>query len=143
MRAKGSSWTANWGAVVLRLVVGLVFTAHGAQKFLNLRETARFFDTLGIPLPALAAVVVTAVELFGGLALLVGLRTRLAAVLLAVDMLVAILRVHIAAGFFAPEGIEFPLTLFGACLSLVLLGSGSLSLDEVFSRRPKETQTAR
>src|SRR5712692_9979387 len=75
MFAQGNSWTANWGLVPLRLVVGLVFIVHGGQKLLvfGLGGTAGFMAKVGIPWPFLAAVVVIAVEILGGLALVLGL----------------------------------------------------------------------
>jgi len=81
MNAQGNSWAVNWGLVPLRLVVGLVFAVHGAQKLFvfGLGGAAGFMAKVGIPLPSVAAVVVMAVEILGGLALILGLGTRLAA----------------------------------------------------------------
>jgi len=139
MSVPGNPWTANWGPVPLRLVVGLVFVVHGAQKLFvfGLGGAAGFMGKVGIPLPFLAAGVVTAVELLGGSALILGWGTRLAAALLAFDMLVAILVVKLGAGFVG--GYEFELTLLGACLSLALLGAGPVSLRTVCSRRAGDT----
>jgi putative oxidoreductase len=83
----------------------------------------------------LAAVVVTLVEFLGGLALLLGLLTRWAAIPLAVGMLVAMLTVHLQAGFFLPNGYEYALTLLAANVGLVLLGSGEASVDGLIARR--------
>ena len=83
---------------------------------------------MGIPLPLESAVVVTLVEFVCGILLIAGVGTRVAAALLAVDMAVAILAVHIKHGFFAPMGVEFPLTLLAAMLCLALSGGGMLSL---------------
>jgi putative oxidoreductase len=120
-----------WGILPLRLVVGLVFIVHGGQKLFGfgLAGTAGFLASLGIPLPMVAATVVIAVELLGGLALLAGAATRIAALALAGDMLVAILTVHARQGFFVPHGVEFVLTLLGACLTLAALGAGAFSVD--------------
>jgi putative oxidoreductase len=120
-----------WGMLPLRLVVGLVFAVHGGQKLFGfgLAGTAGFLGSLGIPLPMVAATVVIVVELLGGLALLAGAWTRIVATALAGDMLVAILTVHARGGFFVPHGVEFVLTLLGACLTLAALGAGALSLD--------------
>src|SRR2546422_3960912 len=92
MFAQGNSWTANWGLVPLRLVVGLVFIVHGGQKLFvfGLGGAAGFMAKVGIPWPFLAAVVVIAVEILGGLALILWLGTRLAAAPLALYMGVAI-----------------------------------------------------
>ncbi len=87
----------------------------------------RSFATVGLPAPTLAASVLTAVELLGGLALLAGFFTRAAAALLAIEMVVAILFVNIKGGFFEPCGVEFPLTLLGGLLTLVALGAGGRS----------------
>jgi putative oxidoreductase len=120
-----------WGILPLRLVVGLVFIVHGGQKLFGfgLAGTAGFLGSLGIPLPMVAATVVIAVELLGGLALLAGAAARIAALALAGDMLVAILTVHARQGFFVPHGVEFVLTLLGACLTLAALGAGAFSVD--------------
>ncbi len=119
------------GVLPLRIVVGLVFVVHGAQKLFvfGLADTAGFLGSLGIPLPTVAAAALIAVELLGGLALLLGAGTRIVAAVLAADMLVAILTVHVRGGFFVPDGIEFVLTLLGACLALVGLGAGPCSVD--------------
>lgn len=123
--------TAGWGVLPLRLVVGLVFVVHGAQKLFvfGLAGTAGFLGSLGVPLPQVAAAGLIAVEIAGGLALVAGAWTRLAAALLAADMLVAILTVHARGGFFVPDGVEFVLTLLGGCLALVGLGAGPWSVD--------------
>src|SRR5215203_4054473 len=110
----------GWGFTVLRLIVGIVFVVHGGQKLLvmGFGGVAGFFGSLGVPAPGLFAVLVTLVEVLGGLALIVGLLTRLAAILLALDMLVAILTVHLPNGLFASEGgYEFPLVLLASCVA--------------------------
>ena len=121
----------GWGVLPLRLVLGLVFVAHGAQKLFGfgLAGTAGFLGSLGIPLPTVAAAGLIAVELLGGVALILGAWTRIVAALLAADMLVAILTVHLRGGFFVPDGVEFVLTLLGGCLTLVGLGAGPCSVD--------------
>src|SRR2546430_13621481 len=135
MSAQANSWTANWGLVPLRLVVGLVFIVHGGEKLLGfgLGGAAGFMAKVGIPWPFLAAVVVIAVEILGGLALILGLGTRLAAALLAIDMVVAILAVRLAAGFVG--GYEFELTLLAASLSLAILGGVPVTFRQGFARR--------
>ena len=121
----------GWGMLPLRLVVGLVFVVHGGQKLFGfgLAGTAGFLGGLGIPLPIAAAAALIAVELLGGLALLLGAWTCVVGAVLAADTLVAILAVHLRGGFFVPDGVEFVLTLFGACLALVGLGAGPCSID--------------
>jgi putative oxidoreductase len=121
----------GWGVLPLRLVIGLVFVMHGAQKLFGfgLAGTAGFLGSMGIPLPTVAAAVLIAVELLGGLALVLGAGTRYVAAALAVEMLVALLTVHLRAGFFVPDGMEFVLTLLAGCLTLVAVGAGPWSVD--------------
>jgi putative oxidoreductase len=127
---------AKWGMLPLRVVVGLVFLMHGGQKLFvfGLAGTADIMGKLGLPLPALSAAVVIAVELLGGLAILLGVFARLAGALLAFEMVVAILVARVAGGFFAPYGYEFELTLLGACLTLAFSGPGRVSFEEIWHR---------
>jgi len=129
---------AKWGMVPLRIVVGLVFLMHGAQKLFifGLGGTSDIMGKLGLPLPALAAIIVIAVELLGGLAILLGVFTRMAGALLAFEMLIAILVARLNGGFFAPYGYEFELTLLGASLTFALNGPGGMSLEEKLPRPP-------
>jgi putative oxidoreductase len=124
------------GLTVLRVTVGIVFLAHGYQKLFKLGfpGVAVMFSHLGIPLPAVLAVIVTLVEFLGGLALILGAGTRLAALLLTCDMAGAIFFVHARNGFFTP-GIEFPLTLIAANVCLMLAGARSLSVDGLFRKK--------
>ena len=124
-----------WGMVPLRVVIGLVFLMHGSQKLLSLASTAAFFDSIGIPIAQVAAALVTALEILGGVALILGWFTRLVAALLAIDMAVAILTPRMDGGFFAPSGFEFELTLLGGCLTLAVMGAGGFSLDAMQRQR--------
>ena len=125
---------ARWGMVPLRVVVAAVFLMHGGQKLFvwGLSGTTAGMMQMGIPLPGLAAVVVTFVELLGGLAILTGCLTRWAGVLLAIDMTVAILKVRLSAGFLG--GYELELTLLGAALTLAAVGAGGVSVDRLLER---------
>jgi putative oxidoreductase len=82
-----------------------------------------------------SAVVVTLVEFLGGAALIIGLLTRWAAALNGFDMLVAILVVHLKNGFLKPGGFEHPLVMLAACIALVMLGPGSISVDGALAKR--------
>ena len=111
---------------------GLLGPRRPEAFHLGVRECRRVHGQDRNPGPLLAAVVVTLVEFVGGLALVLGLYAQYAAALLAIDMLVAILTVHLWGGFFLPNGIEFALSLFAANTALLLLGSGEASVDGIF-----------
>lgn len=128
--------TQDWGLLVLRIAVGAVFAVHGAQKLFlfGIDGTSGFLGSLGVPLPQIAAIVVILVELAGGLALLLGLGTRYVAALLAVDMVVALVTVHLANGFFVDGGgVEFVLVLLASALFFALNGGGRLAVDRRLS----------
>jgi len=123
--------TQACGLTILRITVGIVFLVHGYQKLFHMgfHGVAGMFGHMGIPLPMVSAVVVTLVEFVGGILLVAGVGTRVAAALLAVDMTVAILVVHLKHGFGAQNGgFEYPLTLLAATVCLALAGGGMLSL---------------
>lgn len=126
--------------LMLRLIAGIVFFMHGAQKLFGwfggsgLEATIMNFGTkMGIP-PFLAYMDALA-EFIGGISLLSGFMTRFFSLGLVVVMAVAIFKVHIANGFFNPGGIEYPLTLLIINLGILLMGSGSYSLDEFIARK--------
>ena len=124
-----------YGPAVLRLVVGIVFVAHGAQKLFGvwggggLPGTAGFFAKLGLEPSYPLAVIAATAEFGGGLLLLLGAFTLAASLVLIVQMLVAIWTVHLANGFFLPAGYEFNLVLIAALACLALTGPGALSID--------------
>lgn len=124
---------------VLRGVVGFLFAAHGWQKFneWTIAGTTAAFGDMGIPMAEVAAPVIATLELLGGIALILGLLTRPVAVLLTLDMLGALILVHISAGVFvANNGYELVLLLGAAALSLALVGPGRASVDyALFGRR--------
>jgi len=116
------------GLLVLRVGVGVIFLAHGIQKYqAGAEQVAAFMQSIGLMMPLLMAYIVMFVETFGGLALIVGAASRLAAVLLAVVMSVAILSVKGALGLLG--GYELDLALLVGCLAIFFAGPGAYSID--------------
>lgn len=127
----------NTALLVLRSVVGATFIAHGFQKLFQfgLPGVIEGFAKSGIPYPEIFGPLIAYLELAGGVALILGLLTRLVAFGLACDMIGAIAFVHLKNGFFLPNGVEFALVLLAANFALILTGAGCISLDAMFSHR--------
>lgn len=127
--------------LILRLALGIIFFAHGAQKLLGWfggygwEGTIGFFQqALGIPAPLAGLAIFT--EFFGGIAIILGLLTRPAALGLAVTMLVAAFKVQLANGFFLDlkgpaDGIEYAFALFMLALYFTVKGAGIVSIDKI------------
>jgi putative oxidoreductase len=127
----------NLGIALVRVIVGLTFIMHGYQKLfvMGIGGVTGFFTHIGVPLPGVAAPLVALLEFFGGIALVLGLLTRLLAFLFAVDMFGAMAFVHFRGGYFLPRGHEFELLLFVLSVALVLTGAGDYSVDGGIARR--------
>lgn len=124
----------EYAPLILRLAVGVVFLAHGWSKFGDLAGVTQMFGGMGMPAPGLMAALVAAVEALGGAALILGIGTRVAAVLLSIVMLVAIVMVKADIGLIAPMGAPLPgaeldLALLAGLVAVFLQGAGRLSLD--------------
>ncbi|MBT9330355.1 DoxX family protein [Acidipila sp. 4G-K13] len=131
----------------MRLVLGLIFFVHGAQLALGwfggygFAGSMHFFTTVvGIP-PFFAAIAILS-QFLGAIGLLVGFLTRIAALGIAIDMVVAIFKVHIAVGFFMNwygqqkgEGYEFHLLVIALCILLIVKGAGALSIDRAIAKK--------
>jgi putative oxidoreductase len=128
-----STVTRNWGLTILRVVVGIVYLAHGSQKLFvyGLGGVQGAFGQMGIPAPAVTGPFIALLEFVGGILLIFGFLTRWVALLFALVMLVAILKVHLSAGFFMPRGYEYALTLCAASAALALAGPGAAALDYI------------
>ena len=132
---------AGVAALILRVPVGLILAAHGAQKLFGwfgghgLAGTAGYMSSIGMEPGYLMAILAGSAEFFGGLALVLGLLTRPAAVVAWFTMLVAIFSVHIGNGLFASNnGYEYALTLLVVLISLAIQGGGYLSLDNSLAK---------
>lgn len=132
---------AGWGPLALRIPVGIIFAAHGAQKLFGwfggygLEGTGQWMASIGLNPGYLMALLAGSAEFFGGLALLIGLLVRPAGAVLAFAMLVAIFSVHIGNGLFmSNNGYEFGLALLAVAVSLMISGAGRASLDAALSR---------
>ena len=135
----------NTATAILRLVLGVVFFAHGAQKMLGWFGGFGFSGTMGfftgtMHIPAPLAFLAIAAEFFGGLGLILGFLTRIAAFGIAVNMVVAIGTVHSAFGFFMNwsgtqkgEGFEYHLLVLAITVFLMIRGAGAFSIDRAIA----------
>lgn len=127
------------GLTALRIVTGFIFAAHGWQKFFEwgVEGTQAGFVDMGIPLAAVSGPLVATLELVGGIALMLGILSRPVAALLTIDMLVALVLVHLPFGIFVGDnGIELVLILGAASAAIALAGPGRVSLDQpIFAKR--------
>ena len=140
----------GWGPVTLRVPVGIIFMAHGAQKLFGwfggygLEGTGGFFTSLGLEPGILMALLAGSAEFFGGLALVLGFLVRPAAGALAFTMLVAIFRVHFDGGLFLSDnGYEYALALLAVSVALLFSGGGKASVDGVIAKPMVATPAGR
>lgn len=131
----------SFSQLALRLPLGIIFAAHGAQKLFGwfggygLEGTGQWMASIGLEPGVLMAALSGSAEFFGGLALILGLLTRPAALVLAVTMVVAIFSVHINNGLFmSNNGYEFGLALLAGTVSLLISGGGRASVDKVIAK---------
>jgi putative oxidoreductase len=131
-------FSQDLGLLVIRLIVGGVFAAHGAQKLFGwfgghgLKGTGGFFEALGFRPGTLFAAAAGAAEFFGGLLIALGLLGPLGATLMGATMLVAIVTVHLKGGLFAANnGVELPLVFALTGFALAFAGPGVFSLDSL------------
>ncbi|GAA4705818.1 DoxX family protein [Brevibacillus fulvus] len=123
------------GLLIIRLVIGLTFAAHGTQKLFGwfgghgVKGTAGFFESIGIKPGAAMAILAGLGELAGGLFFAAGFLTPLASLLIVVPMLVAIFTVHGKNGYLATGGYEYNLALIAIAVGIALTGPGAYSLD--------------
>ncbi len=132
----------GYDTLPVRLASGVIFAAHGAQKLYGwfggygLEGTGGWMSSIGLEPGVLMAALAGGAEFFGGLALILGLLVRPAAVVLALTMVVAIVTVHLANGLFmSNNGYEFGLALLAVSVSLAIRGAGSASIDQTISAK--------
>ncbi|MEI8620610.1 DoxX family protein [Pseudoalteromonas sp. B129b] len=133
---------AGVAALILRVPVGLILAAHGAQKLFawfggyGLEGTGQWMASIGLEPGYWLAMMAGSAEFFGGIALAIGLLTRPAAVVAGFTMLIAIFSVHISNGLFmANNGYEYALTLLVVTVVLAIQGAGSFSVDNVLAKK--------
>ena len=139
---KITSTTSGIASTILRIPVGLILMAHGAQKLFamfggyGLEGTGQFMASLGLEPGYLMALLAGSAEFFGGAALVIGLLVRPASAVIAFTMLIAIVTVHFSNGLFmANNGYEYALTLLVVAVSLAFSGAGSFSVDKAISAK--------
>ena len=122
------------GLAALRVAVATIFIRHGAQKLFTFgfAGVTGAFTQMGLPFPGVAGPFIALLEFFGGIALVIGLLTRLIALGFVCDMLGAILLVQLKSGF---SHYELEFLLLGSSLALVLTGAGEFSVDALLGRR--------
>ena len=129
--------------LVLRIALGVTMIAHGYQKVFTFgfAGVTSGFVQMGVPMATVTAPLIALLELFGGVAVLIGLLTRLAALGFVFDMLGAAAFVHFKNGFFLPTGFEFVFVLLLIAVTLMLAGAGRFSVDAMIAARRRGTAT--
>jgi putative oxidoreductase len=132
-----SSHSTDLALLLLRVVIGVVFIAHGWQKLFVFGPSgvAGAFTSMGVPFPSITGPAIGVIELLAGAAIIIGLLTRLASLGLACDVLGAIIFFHSKHGFFVPDGIEFVTSLLAVTLALAIAGAGGYSIDALIAGR--------
>jgi putative oxidoreductase len=137
----------SWALTILRVALGIVFFMHGSQKMLGWFGGFGFSGTMGffthqMKIPAPFAFLAIAAEFFGGLGLILGFLTRIAAFVIAVEMFVAVAMVHAPNGFFMNwygnqkgEGFEYHILAIAMAVAVTIRGAGALSVDGALYRR--------
>jgi putative oxidoreductase len=140
--AKVFATNNSFSALALRLPLGIIFAAHGAQKLFGwfggygLEGTGQWMASIGLEPGVFLAALSGSAEFFGGLLLILGLLTRPSALVLAVTMVVAIFSVHINNGLFmSNNGYEFGLALLAGAVSLLISGGGRASADSLIAHK--------
>ena len=129
-------WVRDAALVILRLILGVIFIAHGWHKVFvdTMPEVGGQFAAIGVPQPAISAWLAAFVELLGGGMLILGLLTTAVSAVLALEMLLAFWFAHVPHGIFVADGgSELVLALIGGLIILIAFGAGRASLDKLFT----------
>lgn len=133
--------SAGYGFSLLRIMIGIVFIAHGSQKLFGafggygLEGTGQYMASLGLTPGYLMALLAGLGEFVGGSLILLGLLTRLGGIITAIVSIVALFTVHISHGFFiATSGMEYILVLLFASIAFIVEGSGKIAVDQYISK---------
>ena len=133
---------AGYAALALRIPAAIIFIAHGGQKLFawfggyGLEGTGQWMTSIGLEPGYLMALLAGSTEFFAGIALLIGLLVRPAALILGITMLVAIFSVHFVNGLFmSNNGYEFALALLAISVSLIFSGAGKVSVDKLLVKK--------
>lgn len=141
---------ASLGILLVRLALGIIFIAHGYVKLFvyGIGGVVHSFASMGIPVPAVAGTIVTLLEFFGGIAILLGLLTRWVSILFVIEFIVAILKVHLQNGFFIGPGtdgkfhygFEFAFLILFTSLALSITKAGDYSLDYILFEKGNKSE---
>jgi putative oxidoreductase len=141
----------DYTLALMRLALGIIFLFHGGQKAMGWfggngwNGTMHMFTT-GMGFPAFFAACAILAEFVGGILLIIGFLSRLAALAIAINMMVAILKVHLHNGLLGAgpgrPGFELPLALLALCILIIMKGGGALSIDRLFARDTTEAKPA-
>lgn len=132
------------GTLLARIAIGVIFLAHGLQKFQQngWGGPSSGFDMMGVPVPSVSAFVVTWLEILGGVALIAGALTPIIGALLCLNMLGALFITHIDNGIWVSDGgYELVLSLAAGALLLAVVGAGRFSVDALLTPRLRQTTT--
>lgn len=141
----------NWSGLITRLTVGIILFPHGAQKMLGIFGGYGFSGTMSyftdvLHLPWIVGFLVIFIEFIGAIALILGIASRIWSASIIVLMIGIILTSHLDNGFFMNwfgnqkgEGFEYHLLVIGLCVSLLVSGSGLLSIDRLIERKVHST----
>ena len=126
----------NIGLLIIRVVIGVIFMGHGAQKLFGwfggygIKGTGGWFESIGIKPGAAMALLAGLAELIGGILFTLGLLTPLAGIMIAGTMVMAIAKVHAPNGLWSTEnGYEYHLIVIAAVIGIALIGPGQYAID--------------